>query len=293
MDALGFERSFAVAGHDRGARVSYRLALDHPGRGHGASPLSISSPPLHVERDEPARRIGSCTTGASSLSRAPLPETLINADPLFYLHNTLARWAAPGFVFAPEAMAEYERGFSQPRKPCGARARTTAPALPSTTPSTKPTTAYGRSSCPLLAPGVSGRRSCSRYYAIWREWADDVRGAPVRSGHFIAEEAPDETISALRGFFFALIAARATRAAEAGLGFAIPPDLCGPLSPAGVDEALGQLEPRRRSCSAAPRGPSSGSPSRPAPPIAPKALPSRPRPPPPRPTSLRSSPRPA
>ncbi len=56
---------------------------------------------------------------------------------------------------------------------------------------------------PLLALWA-GRGQVGSWYdvlAVWRDWADDVRGVPIDSGHFIAEEAPDATYDALHAFF--------------------------------------------------------------------------------------------
>jgi haloacetate dehalogenase len=133
---------------------------------------------------------------------APLPETLIAADPVFYLRNTLRRWAAPGFEFHPEAMAEYERCFSDPEtvRACCEDYRAGA-----TTDYEIDAADYGKRkiTCPMLALWGQRRGAPARdMLPVWREWAEDVRGGPVASGHFLAEEAPEET-GRLLGEFFA------------------------------------------------------------------------------------------
>ena len=60
-----------------------------------------------------------------------------------------------------------------------------------------------RISCPLLARW-SREGELEEWYdvlSIWREWADDVRGRSLPCGHYLAEEAPDETYAELRAFF--------------------------------------------------------------------------------------------
>ena len=59
--------------------------------------------------------------------------------------------------------------------------------------------------CPLLGlwGNKGGRWSDRDMLGVWREWASDVQGGPIASGHFLAEEAPDETYAALRQFLLA------------------------------------------------------------------------------------------
>ena len=112
MRALGFEE-WMLAGHDRGARVAYRMALDHPRRVRRLATLDIV--PTYSQWESLGWRGSMGAYHWYFLAQpAPLPETLIAADPVFYLRNTLARWAAPGFEFDRAAMSEYERAFSNP-----------------------------------------------------------------------------------------------------------------------------------------------------------------------------------
>jgi haloacetate dehalogenase len=120
---------------------------------------------------------------------------------VFYLRNTLARWAAPGFEFDPAAMAEYERAFSNPEtiRACCEDYRAGA-----SIDYELDAADFGKRKieCPILAlwgerPGTPRRD----LFPTWREWATDVRGGPIPSGHFLAEEAPAETAAALLEFF--------------------------------------------------------------------------------------------
>ncbi len=198
MASLGYER-FAVAGHDRGARVTYRMALDHADRVSQLATLDIV-PTLSTWKAMDWRGAIGSFHWELLAQPAPIPERMIGADPLFWLHTLLARWAAPGFVFAPEALAEYERCFRKPGVIHGTCEDYRAGA---TTDVGFDEADLGRNkiAAPLFALwGDRGGRRAS-LLDTWREWAVDVRGEPVACGHFIAEEAPAETIRALGGFF--------------------------------------------------------------------------------------------
>jgi haloacetate dehalogenase len=197
--SLGFER-WLLAGHDRGARAAYRMALDHPQRVEKLATLDIV--PTYSTWEAMNWRSGMGSYHWQFLAQpAPLPERLIGSDPVFYLRNTLARWAAPGFDFHPEALAEYERAFSNPEtvRACCEDYRAGATIdyeLDKADHGTRKIT------CPMLA--LWGQRPGSpprNMLPTWREWAEDVRGGPVPCGHFLAEEAPEKTLAELQGFF--------------------------------------------------------------------------------------------
>jgi haloacetate dehalogenase len=198
MRQLGFE-SWLLAGHDRGARVAYRMALDHPQRVERLATLDIV--PTYSTWEAMNWRGAMGSYHWQFLAQpAPLPETLIAADPVFYLRNTLTRWAAPGFEFHPDAMAEYERAFSNPEtvRACCEDYRAGA-----TIDYELDAADFGKRKieCPMLAlwgqrPGSPPRDMLS----VWREWASDVSGGPVPCGHFLAEEAPEDTVRELHTF---------------------------------------------------------------------------------------------
>lgn len=200
MRALGFER-FGVAGHDRGGRVSYRMALDHPQHVTRLAVLDIVPTYTmftHVDKD-----FALATYHWFFLAQPPdLPERLIGGDPEFYIRNTLARWSGNLDAFDPEALTDYIEHF---RDPACIHATCEDYRAGPTTDFADDAADYGRNkiACPVLALwGETERRRQRRdSLAVWREWATDVRGHAIPCGHFLPEEAPDETYRALREFF--------------------------------------------------------------------------------------------
>jgi haloacetate dehalogenase len=197
MRHLGFER-FAVAGHDRGGRVAYRLALDHPERVARLATLDILPTYEHFARAD--MRFGLGYWHWFFLAQPyPLPETLIGADPERFF---LGRPNRPN-VFAPEALADYLRCYRDPATIHAACEDYRAAASYDYALDEADKRAGRRIAAPLLALW-GGRAQVGSWYdvlAIWREWADDVRGGPIDAGHFLAEEAPEATYAALRSFF--------------------------------------------------------------------------------------------
>ncbi|MBV9409004.1 MAG: alpha/beta hydrolase [Candidatus Eremiobacteraeota bacterium] len=198
MRHLGFER-FDVAGHDRGGRVAYRLALDHPERVRRIATLDIVPTSEHFRRAD--MRFGLGYWHWFFLAQPyPLPETLIGANPDFFFTGRPNREN----VHTSEALDDYLRCYRNPETIHAAcedyRAAATYDfALDEADRGKKKITA------PLLALWAA-RGQVGTWYdvlAIWRDWADDVRGFPIDAGHFMAEEVPDATYAALAEFFSA------------------------------------------------------------------------------------------
>lgn len=197
MAALGFDR-FAVAGHDRGGRVARRMCLDHPERVAAAAVLDIV----------PTATVFATTDQALAtayyhwfflIQPDGLPERMIGADPRWWLNETLRRWAAPGFVFHPDALAEYEVAFDDAatiHAQCEDYRAAASIDLEHDA-----ADAGARIACPLLVLwGEKG--AMHRLYDVRGTWADqgvDVRGRAIDSGHFLAEEAPEATARELLG----------------------------------------------------------------------------------------------
>jgi haloacetate dehalogenase len=197
MAALGFER-FAVAGHNRGARVAHRLARDHPERIERLALLDIV-PTLYRFETIDQKAATASYHWFFLIQPGGLPERLMGAEPEFFLRHSLRDPA----VFEPEAFAEYLRCFRNPetiRATCDEyRAGATIDLVHDRADRGR------RLTMPLLV--LWGERSSqgSGYdvLGVWREHAEIVSGRGIASGHFLPEEAPEETYAALQGFFAA------------------------------------------------------------------------------------------
>jgi haloacetate dehalogenase len=194
MASLGFAR-FAVAGHDRGGRVAYRLALDHPERVVRLAVLDI------VPTGDMWRRadmeFGMTDWHWFFLAQPyDLPERLLGCDPLnYYFHGRHER-------FDPEALADYLQAVSDPAT-IHAMCEDYRAGATYDRELDEADRGVRRIRCPVLALW-SGQDELGRWFdmlATWRMWADDVRGHALDCGHYLAEERPEETSAALNGFF--------------------------------------------------------------------------------------------
>jgi len=112
MERLGFLR-FAVAGHDRGGRVAYRMALDHPDRIDRLAVLDILPTETVWERADARFALGYWPW--SLLAQAqPLPERILAAVPEAIVDSALGGWGSPAAVFPPEVRAAYVETLRDP-----------------------------------------------------------------------------------------------------------------------------------------------------------------------------------
>ncbi len=203
MSNLGYER-FAVVGHDRGARVAHRMALDHPERVERAAVLDICPTLAMYEGTDMAFASG-YYHWFFLIQPYDLPERLIAADPDFYLESKTGGFGLgprkdPAVIFEPEALAEYKRCF---RDPAAIHASCEDYRASATIDLEHDRADLGRKvACPLLAlwgtQGLVGQ--LFDVLGLWRERADDVTGRAIDCGHYLAEEAPADTLAALQAF---------------------------------------------------------------------------------------------
>lgn len=198
MAQLGFGR-FHVAGHDRGGRVAYRMALDHPDVVSRLAVLDIIPTGESFERGGKDFAMGYYHWFFLA-QPSPLPERLIGADPQWWWRWHTNRGASD--AFSPEALEDYLACFADPETVRGMCEDYRAAAGIDCDIDAEDRAAGRRIRCPLLALW-GGRAKLQAWYdtrAVWRQWADDVDGAALDCGHYLAEEKPAETAARLLAF---------------------------------------------------------------------------------------------
>jgi haloacetate dehalogenase len=202
MAALGFERFYA-AGHDRGARVLHRMCLDH--RQQVARAAIIDIVPQHY-------LYGNITKAWATFSwhwffniqPYDLPEKMMGADPDWFIKKKLAKTEQGLSIFDPAALEDYLRCFRNPETIHAICEDYRAGASIDLEMDEADVKAGRKIDCPVLllwgATGGVGRNQKSM--EIWPRYASDIRaGKALPSGHYVQEEAPEETYAELRAFF--------------------------------------------------------------------------------------------
>jgi haloacetate dehalogenase len=195
MRELGFER-FSVCGHDRGGRVAYRMALDHPDRVAKLAVLDIIPTGEAFRRADMAFGLGYWHWFFYA-QPYDVPERFLAIDPDEHLLEGRRH------LFAPEALEDYLRCFRDPQTRHAICEDYRAAATLDFAHDEADRQARRGIGCPVLA--LWGRKgSLEEWYdvvGIWREWAAEVRGRALECGHYLPEEAPEETHAELRAFF--------------------------------------------------------------------------------------------
>ncbi len=196
MRTLGFDR-FSVVGHDRGARVALRMALDRPEAVDHLAILDIV-PTRTIYATVDRARATTVWRYFFLIQPAPLPERLIGADPAFYLEWTLAEWSGDRTLLADEAVAEYRRCFTDQAIAATCEDYRAGASVDLIHDEADASAAVD---CPVLV--LWSRQGLGASYDVldvWRELAPDLRGRPLDCGHFLAEERPDEVAAELLSF---------------------------------------------------------------------------------------------
>jgi haloacetate dehalogenase len=202
MAALGFTRFYA-AGHDRGARVLHRMCLDHPDAVGRAAILDII--PQHHLLNHVTREFGAFSWHWFFMIQPyDFPERLMSADPEYFIRRKLAKTKQGLSFFDEAALAEYIRCFKNPatvHAMCEDYRATFGVDLDM---DTKDFEAGRKIACPVLllwgATGGVGRHHDAM--AVWPRYASDIRaGKALPCGHYLSDEAPEETYRELRDFF--------------------------------------------------------------------------------------------
>ena len=203
MSELGHAR-FGVVGHDRGARVDHRMALDHPDRISRLCVMDIA-PTLDMYDATDMRFASLYYHWFHLIQPAPLPERMIGGDPRFCLQWALGGWGSRGLdAFEPAALAEYERCFCTPEAIHGACEDYRASAGIDLE-HDRASRASGQTvACDMLV--LSGRRGVVHQLfdarALWQaQCAGRVSHEVLEAGHFIPEELPEPTASRVMDYF--------------------------------------------------------------------------------------------
>ena len=200
MQSLGFAR-FDVVAHDRGARVAHRLTLDWP---HVVARLSVLDivPTRHVFAHADQAMATAYFHWFFLATRGGIPERLIGLDPEFWLRSMIDRLLAPGAVIEPEVMREYLRCFSEPAAIAGSCADYRSAATIDLEHDEHDAAAGRTITCPTLVlwgeHGFVGRNYS--VLEVWRDYADDVTGRALPTGHFVPEEDPDAVLEEIARF---------------------------------------------------------------------------------------------
>jgi haloacetate dehalogenase len=202
MEALGHVR-FAIIGHDRGARIGYRLALDQPGRVERLALLDIL-PTVQVWRQIRAGAIPA-RHWAFLARPEPEPEREIGDNPLPYFEGLLAGWTQDGTLaaFDPRALDAYRQSCNEPSRIHAFCEDYRAGAAVDVQQDEADLAAGRTIACPTLLVWSEFylTRGTEAPLDVWRRtFAPDIAGGQVASGHFVAEEAPKDTLALLRPF---------------------------------------------------------------------------------------------
>ncbi len=195
---------FYLCGHDRGGRVSYRLALDSPECVTKLVLLDIV--PTFDMWNRLTRDLALKTFHWSFLAQPfPWPEEMIGRDPVGWLDRKLALWGGTGdlSVFDRRALDAYRAFFSEPARLHATCEDYRAGATFDLAADEEDFVAGNRITCPTAVFwGEKGIPSnTDGPLPIWKEWCENLQGHAIQSGHFLPEENPEDTAKAILDFF--------------------------------------------------------------------------------------------
>lgn len=202
MLALGHEE-FYLAGHDRGARVAHRLALDHPRHVRKLSLLDIVPTIEHFERADMAFAMGYAHWFWLAQPH-PIPETLINASPEEWFFGHTSREPKQRDFFNAEALRDYLDAVKNPEVITAICEDYRAAATIDLVHDRESRDKGVKIQCPLqILWGAKGK--IEQWYEpmeIWGAYCDNtLQGHAIATGHYLAEEAPDRVVDEFRLFF--------------------------------------------------------------------------------------------
>lgn len=202
MNQLDFP-TFTLIGHDRGGRVSYRMALDHPNHVERLAVFDVI-PIFEAWSRSDARFARTYWPWILLSQKQPLPESYLLGAPEAVFHNPFGEGS-----FAAEVLAEYVSTYRDPARVHGICEEYRATATIDVEHDRADKEASKRIQCPMLHLWAEGG-PLDTFYArdggplgIWRQWAPHAEGQAMRGGHFFPEENPDDTAGIVRQFLSA------------------------------------------------------------------------------------------
>ncbi|MER7243302.1 alpha/beta hydrolase [Kribbella sp. NPDC000426] len=206
MRSLRFDQ-FAVAGHDRGGRCAYRMALDHPDVVTRLAVLDIVPTGEAFDRADKEFALGYWVWSFLAAPE-PVPEQMIAAAPETFVGYMLDDWSGEPGAFPAEVRSVYVDQF---RDEATVHAICEEYRAAATIDHERDAADRGRRriQCPVHVLW-DGSGAVGTWYGdpltLWQTWADDVTGHPIDAGHFLPEQAPEETLTALLDFLSSLLA---------------------------------------------------------------------------------------
>ncbi|MFJ7439645.1 alpha/beta fold hydrolase [Methylorubrum thiocyanatum] len=200
MDALGHDR-FSVVGHDRGARVGYRLTLDHPNRVFAYASLAVV-PTLDVMAGVDLGFAVKNFHWFFLAQEADLPERMLAADPDAFMDRTLEGMTGGRGVIDQAAREAYLAAFRDPAVRHAICEDYRAAVTEDLAFDRADREAGRKLPCPVMVlwPEADWVKGGPTPVEIWRRWADDVKGGATGGGHLQAEDVPDEVMAKLGPF---------------------------------------------------------------------------------------------
>ncbi len=204
MQELGFDQ-FSVVGHDRGGRVAYRLAVDHPDRVGRVAVLDVLPSETVWERADATFALAFWPWSLFAQA-APFPERVLRSAADAIVEHAVGTWGSPADVFPANVRAAYAEPLRDPEHAHAVCEEYRAAATIDREHERADLAARRRIVCPVLVLWSAGGPLGSWYQpeggpvGLWRQWSSSVSGHGLNAGHFFPEEAPDETATALKDF---------------------------------------------------------------------------------------------
>jgi haloacetate dehalogenase len=198
MGELGFER-FTVVGHDRGARVAYRMALDEPDRVERLVLLNVIPTVDQFTRMADGLSLGYWPWFLLA-QPAPFPEQLIAAAPVHILRFAFDSWSDDASAIDDDAFAVYLEALT-PESASSICGDFRASFWLDREHEAADREAGRRIASPTLVITGTAETQLADAAEVWRQWTTDLRAETVPGGHFIPEEAPEALADALIRFF--------------------------------------------------------------------------------------------